>query len=208
MAIEEELEADHILIRHLVTLHEIHDEKKDTSARGKLANLRYAMRDRLHTDFPVERVFPALVDGGLTDDAYRNEWRTLIAGLFGYAHDEVNNRSGVSFGTALRDLYEKRPIDSIERRFMALLNADAEHLPGHLRQSISLLMAEEVELDWERLLNDVATWHRPGKHRQKEWIRDYYRSRNDITPNITDAASPIAAKNSPEQPNPSGDKRL
>ena len=179
MPAEEEYTADRILMRHLVRLHEDHDKRHDVTARGKLANLRYAMRDRLHTDYPVGRVFPALAPDALTDDNERNEWRTLIAGLFGYAHDEVEDSERVSLGAALRTMFEKRENDSLERRFMALLNADAEHLPGHLRQSISLLKAESIGLDWGMLLSDVCAWNMTGKPVQKRWIQHYYRSRKD-----------------------------
>ncbi|MCW3051470.1 MAG: CRISPR-associated protein Cse2 family [Chthonomonadales bacterium] len=195
MSIQEEYAADYTLMRHLLRLHADHDKKHDVEARGKLANLRYAMRDRLHADYPVGRVFPALHAGGLTDDPERNEWRTLVAGLFGYAHDDVEDSRGVTLGTALRALYERRENDSLERRFMALLNADAEHLPGYLRQSISLLKAESIGLDWGMLLNHVCDWNAAGKPVQKKWISDYYRSRRD-----TDAA-PSSADSTTEEDN-------
>ena len=85
MSTDEEYDADRILMTHLVRLHEDHDQRHDVTARGKLANLRYGMRDRLHGEYPVGRVFSALAPGGLTDDSDRNEWRTLIAALFGFA---------------------------------------------------------------------------------------------------------------------------
>ncbi|HLJ56864.1 MAG TPA: type I-E CRISPR-associated protein Cse2/CasB [Chthonomonadaceae bacterium] len=174
---DEERIADYRLISHLARLHEDHDKRNDVDARGKLANLRYAMRDRLHTDYPVGRVFPALAEGALSDNPERNEWRTLIAGLYGYAHDEVAQRDGVSLGTALRDLFEARQNESLERRFMALLNTDPEQLPGHLRQAISLLKAEKIGLDWKMLLDQAAAWSASGRWVQKRWTRDYYRSR-------------------------------
>ena len=179
MSIKQEEHADGVLIGHLLKLHDAHDKRHDVTARGKLANLRYAMRDRLHADYPVGRVFPALEVGGLTNDPDRNEWRTLIAGLFGFAHDDVQDMTGVSLGAALRSLFERRENNSLERRFMALLNADAEHLPGHLRQSVSLLKAESIGLDWEMFLTDVCAWRVTGKPVQKRWIQDYYRSRRD-----------------------------
>ncbi len=167
--------ANEILINHLKKLNDDHDKKYDHTARGKLANLRYAMRDRLHGDYPVGRVFPALISGGLTDSREQNEWRTLIAGLFGYAHDEVLYTKGISLGMALRNMYEIRQNDSLEKRFMALLNCDAEHLPGHLRQSVSLLKTENVGLDWGLLLTHVLSWSAPGKLTQKRWVEDYYK---------------------------------
>jgi CRISPR type I-E-associated protein CasB/Cse2 len=186
---EKEEKVDHDLIRHLIRLHDAHDETNNDNARGKLANLRYAMRDQLHAEYPVGRVFPALAlikkTGNaeyLSDDAERNEWRTLIAGLFGFAYDNIEHTRGVSLGYALRTLYEARENDSLERRFMSLLNADAEHLPGHLRQSISLLKAESIGLDWEMLLHDVCSWNAPGKYIQKKWIQHYYRSRKEDKP--------------------------
>lgn len=62
---------------------------------------------------------------------------------------------------------------------MTLLNADAEHLPGHLRQAISLLKAEGIGLDWGLLLSNVCDWNIAGKRVQKQWVSDYYRSRKD-----------------------------
>ena len=183
MANDQEAVADFTLISHLLRLHEDHDKQHDVSARGKLANLRYGMRDRLHSDYPVGRVFPAMPPGGMTNDPNRNEWRTLIASLFGFSHDEIEHEKKTSLGFALRSLYEQEERESLERRFMALLNADEEHLPGHLRQSISLLKSAKIpiSLDWSELLNDVCAWNMPGKVIQKKWARDYYRARKEKT---------------------------
>ncbi len=168
------------LIDHLLQLHADHDEKTNHDARGKLANLRYALRDRLNSDYPDWRVIPALEEGCLPEDPTRYLWYTLVAALFGFAHDEVANRNNVSLGTAFRDLYEDRKTESTERRFMALLSADAEHLPGHLRHTISLLKTPKdkpIGLGWKMLLYDVCHWSEPDKRVQKRWIRDYYRPR-------------------------------
>ena len=202
MSIDEENAADHALMSDLRRLHENHHKKSDSNARGKLANLRYALRNRLHEDYPVGRVFPALAPLNkndyaerLTDNPDRNEWRTVIAGLFGFAHDDVEDERKTSLGSALRTLYNKRENDSLERRFMALLNADAEHLPGHLRQSISLLKAESIGLDWEMLLADVCAWNVSGKPIQKKWIAAYYRSlKADAAEPPADTASADAAE--------------
>lgn len=185
MSTPEEIASD-TLIRWLLKLHNDHDKAHDTDARGKLANLRYALRDRLHADYPVGHVFPALTDGCLTESEERNEWRTLVAGLFGYAHDEVKDRKGISLGAASRELYDHRQNDSLERRFMAMLNSDTEHLPGYLRQTVSLLKAEDIGLDWTILLNDVCHWDLPGKPVQKRWTRDYYRTRRNNGDQQTD----------------------
>jgi CRISPR type I-E-associated protein CasB/Cse2 len=191
MPYEKENEADHTLMTHLAKLHENYNKQHDADSRGKLANLRYAMRDRLHADYPIGRVIPALEPGGMADDADRNEWRTVIAGLFGFAHADVEDKRGKSLGTALRDLFEARQNESLERRFMMLLNSDAEHLPGHLRQAISLLKAQGLALDWSMLLADASAWSARDKWAQKKWVRDYYRSRKTdagATPDTTETA--------------------
>jgi CRISPR type I-E-associated protein CasB/Cse2 len=48
-----------------------------------------------------------------------------------------------------------RPLRSLERRFMALLEADGEDLAGHLRRVISLARDHGLPLDWAQLLSDV-----------------------------------------------------
>lgn len=179
-----------ILISGLLQLHRDHDKDHDTTARGKLANLRYGLRDRLHADYPIGRVFPALTAGSLTFDDERNEWHTVVAALFGYAHDDVPDIKGVTLGTASRRLYDKLDRESLERRFMAMLNSDDEHLPGYLRQTMSLLKSESVGLDWGQLLKDVCRWNEPGKPIQKCWTRDYYRARraDDTTETTAETA--------------------
>lgn len=172
---DHEAEANATLLDHLLNLHDIAAGAKPGDARGKLANMRYAMRDRLHEEYPVGRVFPAFVEGALTEDDYRNEWRTLIAGLFGYSHDDVPHCDNTSLGKALQRLPAKRHGKGLESRFMALLNADDEHLPGHLRQVLSLLKADRIGLDWRRLLNDVTRWRGRGKPIQKQWVHEFYK---------------------------------
>lgn len=184
-----QVEPGFALIQWLIRLHEAHDKENNLSARGRLANLRYGLRNRLHEDYPIGRVMTAFdsSQGVLSDDDETNEWFTVVAALYGFAHDKVEHDERVSMGRALRELYTKRENESLERRFMALLNADAENLPGHLRQAISLLKTEEIGVDWHLLLNDVRRWDAPGKPVQKRWGRDYYRyraSEDEIVSNI------------------------
>jgi CRISPR system Cascade subunit CasB len=163
------------LVPVLLRLHRECDQNGE--ARARLANLRHGLRDRLHADYPVGRVFPALSGVDLSNHDDTIEWYTVIAALFGFAHKEVEYEAGTSLGSASRELYIKRQSDSLERRFMALLNSDAEYLPGHLRQTLSLMKAESIKIDWERLLRDTLRWNEEGKPVQKQWARDYYRSR-------------------------------
>lgn len=65
--------------------------------------------------------------------------------------------------------------DSTEKRFAALLNAEADELPYHLRQAVGLLAAHDVPVDWLRLLRDIRRWGHPDRYVQRSWARAYWR---------------------------------
>lgn len=120
----------------------------------------------------------------------------LTAGL--YAR-HPNHRTGQTLASALGRLWLQRDSASIEKRFIALLAADAESLPDHLRQAVSLLAADDIPLDYAKLLNDLGCWltsypdERLDDIRQR-WARDFYRA---LTPSenaddTQDALNPIS----------------
>lgn len=109
----------------------------------------------------------------------------LVAGLYALVerpHDgeepeeertETKARKPLSLGALLGDLYraqDARP--STEKRFLALLDADREALPYHLRQAVTLLDAGDLRPDWPQLLRDVTRW---GDAVRQTWARDFYR---------------------------------
>lgn len=101
----------------------------------------------------------------------------LAAGLFAA---NPRHRSGTSLATALAEVRLKRDSDSIERRFIALLSADAEALPVHLRYAVSLLAAEELACDYAALAKDLGRWLDPWQEEardyvRQQWARDFYR---------------------------------
>ena len=101
----------------------------------------------------------------------------LAAGLFAA---NPRHRSGASLATALAEVKLKRDSDSIERRFIALLSADAEALPVHLRHAASLLAAEELACDYAALTQDLGRWLDPWQEDARDrvrqhWARDFYR---------------------------------
>lgn len=85
-----------------------------------------------------------------------------------------------SFGRAVALLYLRRNrTESIERRFVALLDADAEQLPHHLRQMVHLLKAEEgIRIHWVELLTDLRRWNDDERRVQQRWARAFYREVN------------------------------
>jgi CRISPR system Cascade subunit CasB len=85
-----------------------------------------------------------------------------------------------SFGRAVALLYlQRNRTESIEQRFVALLDADGEQLPHHLRQMVQLLRAEEgIRIYWVELLTDLRDWNRDDRRVQQLWARAFYREVN------------------------------
>jgi CRISPR system Cascade subunit CasB len=114
-------------------------------------------------------------------DAYRKALY-LVAGLFALHPDQQKGRS---FAAAYGRLSEQRKrsdkSEGIERRFIALLSADAESLPAHIRQAVSLLVTDKITFDYVRLLSDLAIWLDSRKldhldNVRQRWAQDFYRA--------------------------------
>ena len=106
----------------------------------------------------------------LPEKGWNDRWYYLTATLFG-AFPE--HKKGRSMGTAFRPL--RRKSESMDARFVALLNAHPDDLSDHLRHSVNLLKANEQPLDWYLLLEDLLQWDSPDRHIQLRWARDFYR---------------------------------
>lgn len=124
------------------------------------------------------------------DDPRRNALY-LAAGLFA-VHPQ--HGEGTSFAAALGRVGRSRESESIEHRFIALLGAEAESLPTLLRQSISLLAADNVGCDYVALLNDLARWLDPWKQEARDrlhqrWARDFYRAYDPQPASSNDAST-------------------
>lgn len=151
------------------------------SNRGAMAELR---RSLSHEPGTHVGAFPYVERHAGTrhaHDAYRKALY-LVAGLFAL-HPE--QQGGHSFAAAYGRLGEQRKrsqkSDGIERRFIALLSADADSLPAHLRQAVALLVADDIPFDYVRLLNDVAIWLDPRRLDRldvirQRWAQDFYRA--------------------------------
>ncbi len=140
--------------------------KEGQEDRGALADLRSGLGKE---PGEMARVHKHVVPY-LPEKSYNDRWYYVTAALFGSFH---KHQSGRSLGTAFRTLRTKS--DSMEARFVALLNAHPDDLDDHLRHAISLLKANEQPLDWFRLLEDLLQWDHPEGHVQLRWAQDFYR---------------------------------
>lgn len=151
------------------------------SNRGAMAELR---RSLSHEPGAYVAAFPYVERYTGTRhvlDAYRKALY-LVAGLFALHPDQQKGRS---FAAAYGRLSEQRKrsdkSEGIERRFITLLSTDAESLPAHIRQAVSLLATDKNTFDYVRLLSDLAIWLDPRKldHLDKirqRWAQDFYRA--------------------------------
>ncbi len=150
--------------------------KEGQENRGALADLRSGLGKkpgemaRVHKH--VARFLP--------EKHYDDGWYYLTATLFGTF---PQHRKGLSLGAAFRPL--KKKSDSMEARFVALLNAHPDDLDDHLRHAVSLLKANERPLDWFRFFEDLLQWGHPERHVQLRWARDFYKSNAGETGSAT-----------------------
>lgn len=152
-------------IGHLLSL--IEEERQD---RGALADLRSGLGKE---PGEMARVHKHVVPY-LPEKFYNDRWYYLTATLFGAF---PQHRKGRSLGEAFHPLRKKS--ESMEARFVSLLNTNPDDLDNNLRQAISLLKANEQPLDWFALFEDLLQWDHPDGHVQLRWARNFYQESLD-----------------------------
>ena len=109
------------------------------------------------------------------ENLWRRQMHYLVAGLWAAHWREGRHVETMSLGKACAVLRgSSNGSESIERRFINLLDADTDQLPHRLRQIVSLL--KEYSLDFEALLKGLLYWNDDQKHTQNQWARDFYRN--------------------------------
>lgn len=160
--------------------------KEGQEDRGALAELRSGLGKKPGEMAHVHKhVAPYL-----PEKSYDDRWYYMIATLFGAFPQHCKGRS---LGAAFHPLRQKS--DSMETRFVALLNAHSDDLDDHLRHAISLLKTNEQPLDWFWLFKDLLQWDHPDGHVQLRWARDFYKG----TAGEPGAATDTNANHTPNQ---------
>jgi CRISPR system Cascade subunit CasB len=109
---------------------------------------------------------------GAGDRRWNEECLYLIAALFA-SYPEAGSTEG-NFGESARLLRLAKESDSIERRFVALLAADTRALPNHVRYMVSLLRAENIPVNWLKLLRDLHRWKNSSRTIERAWARRFW----------------------------------
>jgi CRISPR system Cascade subunit CasB len=123
----------------------------------------------------------------------------LGAGLFA-THPKNHERS---LAQAFGDLRRRLDRPSLELRFLALLGADAEALPDHLRPIVKLLASDGEGYAHAALMRDLSTLLDPDAPPSKSdvirqrWARDYYRESAPADPVAQDAPAAAAEPDAP-----------
>lgn len=176
-------EGEHAFTSYLASL--VRDERRDA-----LAALRRGLGKR---PGQAAEMFPYIVPW-LSDSMSltRQADYFLVASLFAshqisWPAADVGATGGytggwTNMGASFRRLNAAASSDSIEKRFVALLNAEREDLPQHLRHAVSLLRAHDVPVDWARLLSDLAGWGREDRRVQRAWAQAFWRHDATSTP--------------------------
>lgn len=104
-----------------------------------------------------------------------NRWQRtvyyLVAGLQCLSRSEVTHDD---LGKAVKSLQDRTGSSSVEKRFIALLDADEEQLPQRLRQLVTLLSSQGIAPDWARLRRHLLAWNHPDRYVQQNWARSFY----------------------------------
>jgi CRISPR system Cascade subunit CasB len=160
-----------------------HLEALKEKDRGALATLRHGLA---FEPGAYPKAYP-YVERFVGADVHERDGRRLalyaVAGLYA-RHSEI---SGQSFAAAFGELFRRRNSDSLEKRFITVLAADAENIHDYLRQAISLLATEGIGCDYARLLDDLSLWMNPRANTERldrlrqHWARDFYRAIADAS---------------------------
>lgn len=162
---------------------------RDREDRGAIAALRRGLGKPLGTVFSMAPYVEPWVSS-LSDRDRKAHY--LIASLFashpGRRSDEHDvhtpseatpqNLGDVFAGIVRTDIRPGERYEDAsrrtERRFVALLNADYEDLPNHLRHAVSLAKSRGVAMDYGKLLTDLRSWDSDTKWVQQRWASSFW----------------------------------
>ncbi len=108
----------------------------------------------------------------------------VVAGLYALKEAHVPQRT---LSRAFRETMDRKGSQSLEARFLTLLDSDYDQLAERLRR-VAILV--EGGFDFVCLQRDLERWFRPDRPVQQNWARDFYRSE------LTEAQTQLKEENS------------
>ncbi|HWV38631.1 MAG TPA: type I-E CRISPR-associated protein Cse2/CasB [Vulgatibacter sp.] len=134
--------------------------------RAALAELRKGLSPgRESAVYPfVARFFPM--------DSRPSDERSLVTVAALFALHPVSGTRSIAF--ALRSIRLETDSDSVEKRFVGLLDSHVEDLPNHLRHAVSLCRSHDRTFDWSGILDALRNWEHEDRWVQRRWARDFW----------------------------------
>lgn len=151
------------------------EARDDGPSRAGLAALRAGLRSR---DGTAVGMMPHVV-GYLGEREHASDrWFFAVAALF--ALHPLATDEWVSLGGSFGKL--RKNSDSTEKHFQLLIASNEEDLFERLKQTVNLLKASNVPVNWYVLLTDLTAnpWDDPQRPVQLRWARDFYKSATDL----------------------------
>jgi len=137
----------------------------ETGDTGAMAALRRSLAFEPGT---YAKSFP-YVEPFVVETGWRRKAFYLVAGLFA---EHKKHQPGQNFPQVLAEIKRARGSESLEQRFLALLDADEDQITHRLRQNVRL--ASERPFDWVQFTKDLLNWFHPDRLVQVNWARDYF----------------------------------
>jgi CRISPR system Cascade subunit CasB len=113
-------------------------------------------------------------------DDWRREVFYLVAGLWAAHWRPGRSTSQQPIAVACAAYSQDSGSQSVEQRFVQLLDADRDQLPHRLRQMVALL--SDYPLDFRLMLRDLLFWNLGVKRTQIRWARQFYRQLDSEPP--------------------------
>jgi len=114
--------------------------------------------------------------GGIRDGWQENVFY-VVASLFASWHQGKLGsfpNPPRNLGASLARLRDES--DSIEKRFIALLNSHEDDVAQHLRHAVGLLRSKDVLIDWPQFLRDLRGWGWESRSVQRAWARGFWKT--------------------------------
>lgn len=149
---------------------------KDTKVRAVLRRSLAFAPGEYPPAFPYVEAFVSDADS-----SWRRSMLYLVAGLWALNWNAGHGGQPVSLGRACADYKATSGSESVESRFINLLDANSHQLPYRLRQMVALL--KDYAIDFKGLLRGLFLWNDERKRTQNALARDFYRSSRVVLEN-------------------------
>ena len=179
------------MIEQEITTEEEFVKNLKNAPRGDLAILKRACGSSISESSNAMGIFYRLLPySGIKH--WDEEIYFLVATLYGLNSYYFSG----DFGKSLRLVKGKLGTESLDNRFIGLLDSTFENIRGSyegggeiafkLRQLIKLSASKEVGIDWRRLIKDLKMWTHPKKFVQKNWAKSYFLTTKKTKPKKED----------------------